>query len=89
MEDVHLSKKDHEIFNRTGKNNMHFDIKTLLTWTVWWMKIKDTIIVLMMEPPYVTMRASSTEVDEVIHSFSPVQNWLPWLQMYWIKELPH
>lgn len=29
--DVHVSKKDREICNRTSKNNMHFAIKTLLT----------------------------------------------------------
>ena len=33
------------------------------------------------------MRASSTEVDEVIYSFSPAQNWLPWLQICFNKEV--
>ena len=26
---MHVSKKDHEICNHTGKNNMHFIMKTL------------------------------------------------------------
>ena len=49
---------------------MHFVIKTFSDLNSL-IDESQTIFVQKQEPPYVTMRASGTEVDEVIYSFSP------------------